>query len=115
MKNVTKPLRHSDSAAKQNNFTTCVVRSADGFFHLFDAAVKFLTRLAFNKEGGTGRAKFFEVQSPVPLRNGAQIVGSNKNLARWKRHSSHVLRLLEALFESSEKFLACLVEKFRCV
>src|SRR5262245_13063242 len=40
MKNVAKPLRHSDGAAKENHFAACFMRLADRCFHFFDAAVE---------------------------------------------------------------------------
>ena len=76
-----------------------------GFRHVFDAPVKFLARLPFDKVGRTRSADFFETQRPVLGRNGFKAVGRNEDFVRRQCNAAGISRLVESLLESVEKLL----------
>src|SRR5262249_48384735 len=112
MKNVAETFRHADSAAKKDYLAAGFMRLPHCFDHIFDAAVKFFARLAFDKEGCSGCTKLFERDATVSCDQGRQVSRRNEDLIRRKDAPAGILRLRKPLLESSEEFLVCFVEEF---
>src|SRR5262245_38054798 len=91
------------------------MRLADRFRHVFDAAMKLLSRLALHEKRSTRRAELFKTRAPVPFRQFSQIVRRQESLTRRKRDAARILCLLETLLERGEEFLVGLFENLRFV